>query len=184
MSVRSYPLACGSCWAGSCPTQRDAPPRRQRAKHLSWPGLSRRSGAPLRGCSVPRTTQACCNDERAANALYGGGLSQGSPPRNSPGPGATTVPEHTLRGVRVWCLPRVPTEAMAWTVGTRAPSIWTMIQELPTKIRSEALTLDWQAREVLYPKRRSCPSRRPGKAGPGSIPWLTAAAQVGSGRRG
>jgi hypothetical protein len=29
------------------------------------------------------------------------------------------MPERTFCGVRVWCWPRVPTEAMGWTVGTR-----------------------------------------------------------------
>ena len=44
-------------------------------------------------------------------------------PKDPPGSfsclGIAAMPERTLRGVRVWCWPRVPTEAMGWTVGTR-----------------------------------------------------------------
>src|SRR5215211_9150546 len=44
-------------------------------------------------------------------------------PKDPPGSfsclGIAAMPERTLRGVRVWCWPRVPIEAMGWTVGTR-----------------------------------------------------------------
>jgi hypothetical protein len=46
-------------------------------------------------------------------------VSPKDPPRGTPRPWGCCLPERTLRGVRVWWLPWVPTEAMGWTVGTR-----------------------------------------------------------------
>jgi hypothetical protein len=75
--------------------------------------------------------------------------------------------------------PRVPTEAMGWTVGTRGTIYLGRVHDLPTKTRGKP-----DARMAhsgrLVPKRRSWPSQMPGTAGPASIPWVTAAAHVGS----
>lgn len=107
------------------------------------------------------------------------------PPEDLPGLRVAVLPERTLGGVRVWCWPWVPTEAMGWTVGTRGTLHRGMVQDLPTRDWSRALTPAWQAREVLL--KTAILLLKPDawdKAGPASIPWLAGAQQVVSGGRG
>ena len=140
------------------------------------------SSADLLGAILHRGFIACRlrygggNDERAANALYGGGVSQGSPPGSFSGFGVTAMPERTFHRVRVWCLPRVPTEAMGWTVGTPGhPPPEPGSRSCRPKDPKEALRPHGTPETGSSETAALCPSQMPDTARPVSTLWLTAA---------
>jgi hypothetical protein len=101
-----------------------------------------------------------CNDGRPANALYGRWCLPRIPPGASPALGLLPCRERTLCGVRVWCWPRVPTEAMGWTVGTRGTSTPSQGSRAADPRPSKALAPPGRLGTDSLPKRRSCRSSR------------------------